>query len=795
LRALASAAAREAKCDVLNKTDCTANGCGIVFSCYYKPHYFFQYLYKMPTAAAQPVYDYYAQHLQNRFQSNTAIERKAFYDYLSTMELLTSPKYNALTEKEQGNVRKAYRRLVQGHVQGSRIDTLRRVTPDSNIIKIPTRKDFERVSNFAFQGVKDARGGDLPQLPMEAAQTETTEDAREDEPPFTTGKTSGGSGAGALQMGDPEQEEKEDERDAANEDTDEEEEEEEEESEQANLLDERIEVAGDIEAIFDLMEETRVKLKTAEEGSEEQEELNEDRHTLENELHVLQAQLEEIDTRIAETGLVTAQPKPLFSGEGAGAGYETDEGEDYDKAPGVTTKGVTEETKEFDGQPPAEQQVPDVRTPVQPTPNTAEHIEDQMKSNEYEYVQPQEAVEAIPVAPSGSVEQAVEHAVLQVEEQVMEQEISDAIAREIQEDGDALLTAAHQNSERQILDPNIPVVNATVVQSAQTGLTLAASVRERIFQEMQNYNNDPNNDPRNNPFEELLNGYDQLQATQDAIAAPTVSVATETEPQPTTQETQTGGNVGAQGEGDPALLGDPNTDYYYDLPAFLGEGGGQPAQSGAQQISGAIMDKLKGAQGAASAIGSADIGKMVEGKSIDHIKKDIQALCYLFDSVVPALKNAQVQQQKQMVMRSTSRSAVVDFYAQIMKMVKQYFASDELRVGVVVSPQSLGGGGGGGGGGGLPGMGAAGYSMNKHGQDTFHPQRGAQFVNRGGLNYRRPIENRVPPVKPSLRPQPAKLGRTLTFPNVPFPTLRRAATSGVSFTLRASSQIPTHTDE
>ena len=297
---------------------------------------------------------------------------------------------------------------------------------------------------------------------------------------------------------------------------------------------------------------------------------------------------------------------------------------------------------------------------------------------------------------------------------------------------------------------------------------------------------------KQNPYSYAVRFARQVQAANDSVGmrVPTPEtarleagtgaqpdVATDAaEPDPNMGDPAVGNmSVGAQGQGDASLIGQADTDYAYDLPAFLGESGGA---GGAPQVGAAVMDKLQGAQNAMAAIDRA-----ADNKGIDALKRDIEALCYLFQSIVPALKSEEFTREKRMVMSSKNRATVVAFYKKTMAAIKGFYESDQLKVGVIVS--GSGGGSGTGGGGGLPGMGTAGYSAYRHSNDEFqNMQRGEQHINRGGRNWNRPIENRIPLSLPNLKPKPAKLSRTLGFPNVPFPNIRRAYNTGATYSLR-----------
>ena len=748
----------------------------------------------MVSAAARPLYDYYERVLKERFNQYTAKERKAFFDYLATMELLTdSARYNALSSKEQANVRKAYSILTNPNRKGSRYEQLNAIVGASDIVRIPTRRDYTAASDNAFKGLN------IPKRPVTRPSVQqpditkggagasgltavTPSLALKPDPPIATpvaspalravqdydseeevSPTTGRLRNLARMDAGEDEEEKQDTRQEAEDDR----------RQSITFVRPPTEIAEMEEKLEDLKrraEGALVAYRAAVDPSPNPNPTAEELAAMETDYQRAEERLDryvklQMEIRKLEANLAISVPRPDTSAEPSG----------------VTTAPATGETEEYND-PPADEGT---------AANTTENIEDQMKAGEYAYVEPTAAVEQIPVATSASVQAAVENMVAQVEEQEQEQQIANAVAQSIQQDGDAVLTAEHQNEPNQIPNPVGVSVPSAVVGTSAAQLQIAEDIRTRVDAQSDAWiAANPEADPRSNPYIGIQIGYANVPATTDAVLAPNVAEParpadplTDARGGSVDQGVQTQTNVGTQGQGDPAVLGNADADYYYDLPAFLNEGGQQSSMQ--NQVSTTIMDKLQTAQTAAATMADGDIGKMAEGKSIDQLKRDIQAICYLFDQTVPALKSADVQRRKQMIMRSDSRTAVMQFYTELMAMVKKFFASDQLRVGVIVGADSAAGGGGAGSG--LPGMGAAGYSMNIHGQDTFHPQRGDQFINRGGRNYRRAIENRVPHVMPSLRPKPVKLERTLGFPNMPFPTIRRAANNGIMFTLKSST--------
>ena len=191
--------------------------------------------------------------------------------------------------------------------------------------------------------------------------------------------------------------------------------------------------------------------------------------------------------------------------------------------------------------------------------------------------------------------------------------------------------------------------------------------------------------------------------------------------------------------------------------------------------------------------GPATVGDASQ-KSTDEMKKEIDALCYIYESIIPAFGSQQLKAEKQIVLRSSSRGPVMAFYQQLMNMVRQHFQSTALRVGVIVSPESMGmnmGGGSGGGGaaGGLsegsplPGFGGN-VRINRHGDNVLDQEgdvrRESQGVLRGGRNYRSIIQSRIPTNLPELKTAPSRLPLMRSFANTPMPGRIRIAKHSIA---------------
>tara|TARA_R110000772_G_scaffold34539_3_gene83719 strand:- start:898 stop:1608 length:711 start_codon:yes stop_codon:yes gene_type:complete len=176
--------------------------------------------------------------------------------------------------------------------------------------------------------------------------------------------------------------------------------------------------------------------------------------------------------------------------------------------------------------------------------------------------------------------------------------------------------------------------------------------------------------------------------------------------------------------------GDP--DYAYDIGAFLGEGG--TPSSG--QV-GAMVEQAQN-QGAKEA-------QVRQSKTIIALKQELTGMLQVYGSVIPAMASPRHRQQHQVVMNSPALSLVRKHHAEMQRMIKNYYKTAELKVGVIVSAEQMatvmGGKSK------LPGMGGDGYSVNKHGKTEWTVKKGVQEIMRGGINSKRVIENRLPTLR------------------------------------------------
>ena len=519
---------------------------------------------------------------------------------------------------------------------------------------------------------------------------------------------------------------------------------------------------------------------------------------------------EEIDT---ETPTISMTVKKKKRDDGAGAGAVTEQpspvtpkivpyGETPPKAdavervydeeedvPVVTGTSVmpTEPIPELRGKLTGEKEETLEFGDTVPDSTDAENIEDAMLAGEVEPNEPTMDVEMLPNPNVNTIAEAKAANIDREDEKRTEKEITDTIRRDATRQTDTVLTRDHQEADGSVPDPNLPRVSAGSARAAERGLELGVAERERVEQMYRNFAANPMNAGVRNPYEAMLQALNVAQVGEDAANAADYEGGADNY-----ENIVNEGNVGAQSEGDPTLGGGANTDYYYDFSAFEGGAQGAGGAGAAPQVGQAVMSKLQSAQSAAADVSTGAMERAMQGKSVEQIKQDIKALCMLFASVIPALNSPEIQTEKRRVMATSARVPVANFYRKLMQMVKQFYSSDDLKVGVIVSPQSMGaqGGGGMGGMGGLPGMGSAGYKMNAHGQiEPFSGvQRGDQYVNRGGRHYRDPIRSRVPLNLPELRPKPVQLQRCMGYANVPFPNIKRAFTTGETFTLKGASQ-------
>jgi hypothetical protein len=247
---------------------------------------------------------------------------------------------------------------------------------------------------------------------------------------------------------------------------------------------------------------------------------------------------------------------------------------------------------------------------------------------------------------------------------------------------------------------------------------------------------DPSGNAINPMFRGEANPYGFSSAELPGASFPSATAPT---PTPPTQAPQ-------EGQGDK---------YTYDISNFLKDGGGA---SGA--IGGITQTQQQEEQ-------------IRQNTPTDRLQQEIRALLLVYRPLIPTLRNEQIEDQARDAIRTTDRGRVLMFHKYISDIIRSYYGQSQLKVGVIVAPNS--GGAGAMGTGGIPGqsnLGEGSYRLTKAGQDQFtHSQFATQETMRGGRNSFRIMENRVPISRPENAPIPRRIPQFLTRARHPFPNL------------------------
>ena len=249
-------------------------------------------------------------------------------------------------------------------------------------------------------------------------------------------------------------------------------------------------------------------------------------------------------------------------------------------------------------------------------------------------------------------------------------------------------------------------------------------------------------DPSGNAINPMFRGEGNpygFRSTELPRASFPSATATAPTPTPPTQAPQ-------EGQGDT---------YTYDISNFLKDGGGA---SGA--IGGITQTQQQEEQ-------------LRQNTPTDRLQQEIRALLLVYRPLIPTLRDERIEDQARDAIRTTDRGRVLMFHKYISDIIRSYYGQSQLKVGVIVAPNS--GGAGAMGTGGIPGqpnLGQGSYRLTKAGQDKFtHSQFATQETMRGGRNSFRIMENRVPISRPENAPIPRRIPQFLTRARHPFPNL------------------------
>ena len=183
----------------------------------------------------------------------------------------------------------------------------------------------------------------------------------------------------------------------------------------------------------------------------------------------------------------------------------------------------------------------------------------------------------------------------------------------------------------------------------------------------------------------------------------------------------------------------------YDIAAYIG--GGKPT-----------------AKGTGSSVGKGAKNTQMEMNhrlkaSAKQLMNEMKCMHQVFDPLMPEMRDKKHAQEMQSAMQSGDINAIRMQHAKMQAMVAAYYGQASLmKVGLIIDADSYvrafgsligGSGGGGGGGGGAGGTQVNHSEVDKYGRTRFKSKSKKEHVNRGGINTRRVIENRVPRVIPN----------------------------------------------
>jgi hypothetical protein len=143
--------------------------------------------------------------------------------------------------------------------------------------------------------------------------------------------------------------------------------------------------------------------------------------------------------------------------------------------------------------------------------------------------------------------------------------------------------------------------------------------------------------------------------------------------------------------------------------------------------------------------------------SAKQLMNEMKCMHQVFDPLIPEMRDKKHVQEMQSAMQSGDINAIRMQHAKMQAMVAAYYGQASLmKVGLIIDADSyvrafgsLIGGSGSGGGGGAGDKQVNHSEVDKYGRTRFKSKSKKEHVNRGGINTRRVIENRVPRVIPN----------------------------------------------
>ena len=219
----------------------------------------------------------------------------------------------------------------------------------------------------------------------------------------------------------------------------------------------------------------------------------------------------------------------------------------------------------------------------------------------------------------------------------------------------------------------------------------------------------------------------------------------------------------------------------YDISQFMkkpGESGGIPSAS-------SMLGNL--------AQSEEHEDKTRQNASVPQLKEQIKAMLIVFKPLLEKLRTPPEQKMQQVMMKTDNRDALIKYHKYLSSMVRDYYGQTQLKVGVIVSPESLATMTGGKG-----NQGVNGTRLTKSGEDKFvHTQHGYQETMRGGRNSFAIMENRVPISNPQNHPQPGRIPQFLGRARNPYPSLLLATNpmAGLDLRIKPARRLHQSDDE
>ncbi len=140
-------------------------------------------------------------------------------------------------------------------------------------------------------------------------------------------------------------------------------------------------------------------------------------------------------------------------------------------------------------------------------------------------------------------------------------------------------------------------------------------------------------------------------------------------------------------------------------------------------------------------------GHLRQQKNAQELRFEIKGMHMVYDKLIPEFKQRDHQEKLKKALRGSLRE-MMEHHEEMQKMIRDYYKTTDLKVGVIISADKV-----------LSGASGGGHSISKNGKDggDVNNIHGNSFqVMRGGLNYRATLDNRKPAYK-DLTLKPSKV--------------------------------------